>query len=267
MSFPHDGSNHKNAIENEKSTKRFLEDNAHLIFPELQKGKYVVEGKGGTTHKADNIIIPDDGNVINISDKEKRKGIKIGSFDYTNSSKAIKEMVDGKEPNVRSLKRVVNKSKKDRELTLAKRKKLVNEYRTLVANASYEALAQMTTKQIIGLLKNYLVKPNSDMQMFITDGITRKRYIFPFINHPVVSLIENNYIPSIQVKLGKSSGHVIFTKGDDVQNVGLRIRIHTNNGVSALLGLSKSNAYSQFVFKFQQDSVPNLIESVDPIEI
>ena len=266
MSFPSDGSNHYSAIKNEKSTKKFLEDNAHLIFAEVKKGKYIVEGKGGTTNKADNVIITDDGTVINISDKEKRSGLG-GSFDYTNTSAAIKEMVDAKEPNVRLLKRVVNKSKKDRELPKGQREKLVESYRSLVADASYRALAEMTTKQIRKLLKKYLVKPNSDMQMFITDGTTKKRYVFPFVNHPVVALLEDGYRPSIDVKLGKSSGRVLFTKGDDVQNVGLRMRIHTNNGVSALLGLSKSNKNAAFVFKFQQDAVKELIESVDRIEI
>ena len=87
------------------------------------------------------------------------------------------------------------------------------------------------------------------------------------MNHPVVALLEDGYRPSIDVKLGKSSGRVLFTKGDDVQNVGLRMRIHTNNGVSALLGLSKSNKNAAFVFKFQQDAVKELIESVDRIEI
>ena len=266
MSFPSDGRNHRNAIRNEQSTKAFLEQYAPQIFPGVKAGKYVVEGKGGTTNKADNVIITDDGRIINISDKEKRNGLG-GSFDYTNTSAAIKEMVDAKQPNVRKLIRVVNKSKRDRKLTLAQRKKLVPAYRKLVADASYAALAEMTTKQIKTLLTWYLIKPNRDMYMFITDGTTEKRYVFPFLNHPVVALLKDGYKPSIEVKPGKSSGRVLFTKGDDVQNIGLRMRIHTNNGVTAMLDAGGANGNSAFVFKFQQDAVANLIESVDRIEI
>jgi hypothetical protein len=266
MSFPNDGRNHKNAIKNEESTKSFLEIYGHEIFPDVNKGEYVVEGRGGTKYKADNVIITDDGITINISDKEKRKGLG-GSFDYTNTSAAIKEMINMGEDNSFLMKKVINESKKDRNLSLDKRKKLVDDYRDKVKKASYEAIKKMTSKQITSLLKTYLIKSNRDMYMFITDGVTNKRYIFPFINHPVNLLLKKGYVPSIQVKLGKSSGRVLFTKGDDVQNVGLRMRIHTNNGVSALLGLSKSNKNAAFVLKFQQDGIPKLIESVDRIEI
>ena len=45
------------------------------------------------------------------------------------------------------------------------------------------------------------------------------------------------------------------------------MRIHTNNGVTSMLNAGGANKNSAFVFKFQQDSVANLIQSVDRIEI
>ena len=266
MSFPSDGRNHKNALKNEKSTKIFLENYAYRIFSEVNKDKYVVKGKGGTKNKADNIIITDDGVTINISDKEKRKGLG-GSFDYTNTSAAIKEMIDMGEHNSFLMKKVIDGAKKDRNLSLDKRKNLVTTYRDKVNEASYEALKKMTSKQIIRLLEKYLIQCNRDMYMFITDGVTNKRYIFPFINHPVNSLLKKGYFPSIQIKFGKSSGRINFTKGNDVQDVGIRIRIHCNNGVTSLLNAGGVNTSSQFVLKFQQDDIPKLIASVDRIEI
>jgi hypothetical protein len=266
MSFPSDGRNHENAIENEKSTKIFLESNAHFIFPEVNKGKYVVERRGGTKYKEDNVVITDDGITIKISDKEKRKGLG-GSFDYTNTSAAIKEMFDKGEDNSFLMKKVINESKKDRNLPLNERKKLVADYRDKVKEASYEAIKKMTSKQITSLLETYMIKCNRDMYMFITDGVTNKRYIFPFINHPVNLLLKKGYVPSIPIKLGISSGRIIFTKDNDVQDVGIRMRIHTNNGVTALLNAGGKNKTSQFVLKFQQDGIPKLIESVDRIEI
>ena len=87
--FPSDGRNHKNAIKNEHNTKAFLEKNARKIFPQLKNKSYEVLSKGGTQYKADNIIKYNN-SQINISDKEKRHGLG-GSFDYTNTSAAIKD--------------------------------------------------------------------------------------------------------------------------------------------------------------------------------
>jgi hypothetical protein len=89
------------------------------------------------------------------------------------------------------------------------------------------------------------------------------------MNHPVVKLIENGYTASINVKIGKSSGRIIFSKGNEQIDVGLRIRVHTNNGVTALLGISSSNKSSQFVMKFQQDGIKKLLDTmgVSAIEI
>ena len=266
MSYPCDGRNHENGTKNEESTKTFLENNAHFIFPEVNKGKYVVEKRGTTKYKEDNVVITDEGITIKISDKQKKKGLS-GSFDYTNSSAAIKEMFDKGEDNSFLMKKVINESKKDRKLPLNKRKKLVDDYRDKVTEASYEAVKKMTSKQITSLLETYMIKCNRDMYMFITDAVANKRYIFPFINHPVNLLLKKGYVPSIPVKLGKASGRIIFTKGNDVQDVGLRLRVHTNNGVTSLLNAGGANKTSQFVLKFQQDGIPKLIESVDRIEI
>ena len=59
------------------------------------------------------------------------------------------------------------------------------------------------------------------MEEFITDGKENKRYTFPFMDHPVVKLIENGFIASIIVKVDGSSGSIIFSKGNERVNVGL----------------------------------------------
>ena len=56
---------------------------------------------------------------------------------------------------------------------------------------------------------------------------------------------------------GKSSRKILFN-GEDI---GLRIRVVTNNGISALLGLSKKNKTSIPVVKIQQDKVHSLVEN------
>ena len=57
----------------------------------------------------------------------------------------------------------------------------------------------------------------------------------------------------------KSSRKIVFKKGDDVINTGLRIRVTSNNGINAFLGLSRANKNSQIVVKLQQDAVGQLV--------
>lgn len=271
MPFPGDGRNHRNAIANEYDTKSFLEKNAYQIFKYLKKDRYFVtddfevEHKGGTKNKADNVIISADGKtVIAISDKQKKKGLG-GSFDFTNTSAAIKNMSKTKAASVMNA--VVAQSQKDRKLTEKEREKLITFYRKKVSEASHSFLSGLTSSQISDLIKNYLIKPNQDMNVLVTDNSKKKRYLFPFSNHPINLLMKKGYTPHIQMKDGASSGTVIFIKGNDKQDIGLRVRVHTNNGVTALLGLSKSNKNSQFVLKFQQDKIPNLLAKVKALTL
>jgi hypothetical protein len=45
--------------------------------------------------------------------------------------------------------------------------------------------------------------------------------------------------------------------------VGLRLRVTSNNGINAFLGLSKANKSSQVVVKLQQDDVKNLVQKTN----
>jgi len=260
--FPSDGRNHKNAIKNELNTKAFLSKDAHKIFKQLSPKSYEVLSKGGTKFKADNIIKSNDGTIINISDKEKRHGLG-GSYDYTNTSADIKDLGEG-DKHINTLNKEKNKVLKK---PLSERKKLVDTFRDKIKDVSYKTLKSIETNDLINLLKKYLINPNKTMQMFITDGVENKRYVFPFTNHPVNNLIKNKYIPVINVKEGKSSGKILFVKNDKEVDIGLRIRIHTNNGATAYLNAGGSNPSAMFVLKFQQDGIKKLLKEVNPIVI
>ena len=75
--------------------------------------------------------------------------------------------------------------------------------------------------------------------------------------------MENGYVPFIQ-KVNKisTSRKILFKKDNDVRDLGLRVRLVTNNGIGAMLGLSKSNKNSSLVLKIQQDKVHNLIGEI-----
>lgn len=260
--FPSDGRNHKNAIKNELNTKSFLEKNAHKIFEQLSEKSYEVLSKGGTKSKADNIIQSSDGAIIYISDKEKRHGLG-GSYDYTNTSAAIKDLGKaGKYINT------LNDEKNEvLKKSLSERKELVDTFRDKIKDVSYQTLKSIETKELINLLEKYLINPNKTMEMFITDGVKGKRYIFPFTNHPINNLMKNKYAPVINVKKGKSSGRILFVKNRQEVDIGLRVRIHTNNGATAYLKAGGSNPSAMFVLKFQQDGIKKLLKEVNPIVI
>ena len=265
MSFPSNGTNHYNAIKNELSTKEYLEKYADLIYPCLEKKKYRVESKGGTTYKADNIIYSENNIVINISDKQKKNGISNGSYDYTNTSKPINKLLNRDSVSVKQIQSVLGGVKETKKLPKEERNKLVPSYRILVSEASNSFLNGISPDELTDLIKQYLIEPNKEMEMFITDNKMDERYTFPFIKHPVVELIKDG----LMLKWAKCLEILFLLKNNQEKSIGLRIRCHTNNGVSALLGLSNSNSNSQFVLKFQQDDVDKLIDTmgVSPIAI
>ena len=264
MAFPNDGRNHHSALLNEDNTKTFLQKNAHKIFDGIEKDKYSVISKGGTQNKADNVIECNGGKIVYISDKEKKKGLG-GSFDYTNTSKPINTMLNNGSECTKEIQSLLDRAKEDKKLPIEERKKLVESYRPRVKKASYEFLNSLTSDEIKTLIKNYLIEPNIKMQELITDGKENKRYTFPFTKHPVINLINNNYTTSIKFKKDNgqnSSGHIIFSKDDKKIDIGLRMRVHTNNGVTALLDAGGANNNSIFVMKFQQDGIKNLLKTI-----
>ena len=83
-----------------------------------------------------------------------------------------------------------------------------------------------------------------------------------FRSHPAVDYIQKGYSIVLKGK-GKSSRMVYFVDADgNVYDCGLRIRVTSNNGINAFLGLSKANNNSQVVIKLQQDKVKQLLSSI-----
>ena len=140
-------------------------------------------------------------------------------------------------------------------------------YRAVVAKACNSFINSLSSDKLTDLINHYLIVSNKKMEMFITDGKLNERYTFAFTKHPIIKLIETGFIPSVDIKADKMSGKIIFIKNNQKEDIGLRIRVHTNNGVSALLGLSNSNKTSQFVLKFQQDGVDKLINTIGVMPI
>ena len=204
---------------------------------------------GGTKHKQDVSIFNGVNEIRKISVKHKSKGIKIGSYDYINSSavirkiSALKGYVDG-----------VNQAR------ISGRSK--EEVRESLNALSCGVLNRLTSTEIRSILLDYVCEKYTGFDLLISDGRANEDYLIHFANTPLNNAIIN-YIPSFKpaTKNGQTSRKIIFTDHcGSTYDYGLRFRLVLNNGVGALLGLSKSNSNSQPVIKIQQDKVSNLIE-------
>lgn len=241
--FKTDGSVHHGGIKNEDQTIKIL--NEIGIYGEL------VEKRGGTTQKADAAA---GDKKISIKRKE---GITNGSFDWFNTSKYNDVLGDtflSFISNVKELRTMPKDLIGDDEFILKVRDSF---------NALCElSLDTLTSDQIIDILRRGLIDTNAGFDVVVNDTKTDKLYVFGSEQHPAVEYINQGFSAILEGK-GKSSRKVLFSDGINVYDCGLRIRVTSNNGINAFLGLSKANSNSQVVIKLQQDKVKQLLISTN----
>lgn len=241
--FKTDGSVHHGGIKNEDQTIKIL--NEIGIYSET------VEKRGGTKLKEDAVA----GNKkISIKRKE---GITNGSFDWFNTSKYNDVLGDtflSFISNVKELRTMPKDLIRDDEFILKVRDSF---------NALCElSLDTLTSDQIIDILRRGLIDTNAGFDVVVNDTKTDKLYVFGAEQHPAVEYINQGFSAILEGK-GKSSRKVLFSDGINVYDCGLRIRVTSNNGINAFLGLSKANSNSQVVIKLQQDKVKQLLISTN----
>jgi hypothetical protein len=241
--FKTDGSVHHGGIKNEDQTIKIL--NEIRIYDEI------VEKRGGTTQKADAVA---GDKKISIKRKE---GITNGSFDWFNTSKYNDVLGDTFRPFLSNVK----------ELRTMPKDLLGNDEFILKVRDSFNALCELsldtlTSNQIIDILRRGLIDTNAEFDVVVNDTKTNKLYIFGAEQHPAVGYINQGFSALLKGK-GKSSRKVLFSDGINVYDCGLRIRVTSNNGINAFLGLSKANKNSQVVIKLQQDAVKKLLTSTN----
>ena len=241
--FKTDGSVHHGGIKNEDQTIKIL--NEIGIYREL------VEKRGGTTQKADAAA---GDKKISIKRKE---GITNGSFDWFNTSKyndVLGDTFNSFLSNVKELRTMPKDLIRDDEFILKVRDSF---------NALCElSLDTLTSDQIIDILRRGLIDANAEFDVVVNDTKTDKLYVFGAEQHPAVEYINQGFSVILEGK-GKSSRKVLFSDGINVYDCGLRIRVTSNNGINAFLGLSKANSNSQVVIKLQQDKVKQLLISTN----
>lgn len=247
MGFREDGSSHATGIKNEAQLRAHLKNGAaRQLYPHLSENLDVVK-RGGTTYKQD-LEIVDDSTTILISAK-KKDTIGKGSFDWVNSSAAVRDVA-----STRAFGEVVR--------SVAESKPSYGRAKLTVQSAAYDSICNLTSQELTELLDKHIKQKNEEMKIMISEATTGRNWEYSFSDSPLYHAIGTD-APEIVLGRGVDSAQVKFrdSKGNLV-DYGLRIRIVTNNGISALIGTSEANKRSDPVVKFQQDNIPGLIESL-----
>jgi len=238
MAFKNDGSVHYSGIANEDTTARILNELNHFDDEVITIG--------GTKHKEDAVA----GNIkLSIKDK---KRLSSGSFDWVNTSITNHIFGDYFDPFKKKIKELRSKDH-------AVLKTYVEPIRDEFASLCSYAFDYLSKKQVCDLVVKSI--SHGIDYVFVNDEENNILYQFDPEYHPAMNIAETcDSIRFVTIRNAKSSRKIIFTKDGVDYDYGLRLRITSNNGINAFLGLSKSNKNSQIVLKLQQDAVHKLVK-------
>tara|TARA_R100001591_G_scaffold113857_1_gene127496 strand:+ start:585 stop:1379 length:795 start_codon:yes stop_codon:yes gene_type:complete len=263
MAFRTDGSSHKSGVKREVKLANDFQNNkvlAEAIVNTKLSTDYVSQHIGGTTHKED-ITITSNGTTHKISLKKKEKGICVGSFDWINSSKVTSSEVFKEVRELYSECRVKYHGEKDK----------VEHVRKLINDQSNQTLENMTSEQVWSILEKNIINPykNSNIMLLIDDISSNKIYCIDSIKE---TELYDHYLKRTPITLANPSGKAKSSRVImfDEKNIGLRIRVVSNNGIGALLGIKKkssSNSNSKPTVKIQQDNVSGFIKKCKNIRV
>ena len=202
--------------------------------------------EGGTQTVSDIAVYADGVRVDEISSKLHRNG----TFDHINTSK-VTEYIP-----CTALVAAVNRLRADHHGDAS----AVPAARIALKDATNATWESMTSEGIRALLS--AVDARTPTWMVVKE----KNEISVFRHEEMVELSvfpkDPSVIYSLRAARAKESRQVWRTKDGVDTNTHLRLRLVTNNGVTALLGLSAANKNSILTLKIQQDSVATLLSSV-----
>ena len=264
MAFLCNGSNHRTGIKNEVyMTKRFNEDLTTKIFPEIIEN-FIAEQRGGTSYKEDGVILcKDTGLVLKRLSFKKKAKTRNGTFDWVNTTTYITEEKKKKCKLIQALSDVIDLAKITQQTSVIN-DIIVEQFRHKVHQATEETLNNFKSEDIRSMVKTLMIDSNEDIDVTVTTLDTGNIYYFPFSEHNIIKLIQDVDVQFALYKKSKKQfcdSRTIMASIVDPEtgmtkmiDTGVRIRLHLNNGVSAMLGVSNTNSTSVFCIKFQQDN-------------
>ena len=208
---------------------------------------------GGTKNKADAKA-----GEQGISIKHK-KGLNSGSFDWVNTSKTFPLIADDHFSDFNTWVRIIKNSKTTLQ---ANSIETVRDEFNRVCNLGLKLIRQSDLQTF---LYNSLF---NDLDIVINDTNEGVLYHTPNYGLRSIQLLERGFqaeiIPTDKIQ---TSRKVVLRMGVHTVDTGLRLRLTSNNGIKAMLGMSKSNKTSIPVLKLQQDNIQRLVNSSDPSKI
>lgn len=243
------GKSHEEGVKNEHFTAEII--NKLNVYTEE------VILRGGTRHKEDAVA-----GCEELGFKLK-KGTGNGSFDWGNLSKqahyfhAYFTEWKNKLAEWRSLPDSIRYDEEFHDM--------VGE---IFADYCSSALDQITSDEVIQVLKEGFVDPLYSHHIWVRDSVSEELHFFMFKNHPTVRYIENGFTARLVNASGiaKTSRKIVFNDGVNDYDCGLRFRLTSNNGISAFLGAPKKsggNKNGSVTIKLQQDKVKQLLISTN----
>jgi hypothetical protein len=233
MSYPSDARNHYKAIKSEKELSKYNSQIENIFGKKIDKYVHL----GGTRNKTDVKIIFFDGTEKNITLKSK-KNIKSGSFDWINTTSFCKERF------IKSfdifIKYKGSNNTKDKLL-------LENSIKNDLQNITKDELTEIF---INGVYKSFL---KHNLKILLID---EKTNIISEINPKIFVLLNNGFKLKLLGSKGKTSAKVVCENDNGEQiDLGLRVRVHLNNGWNKW----HKGDNSVLCLKFQQDSVHKML--------
>ena len=244
MGYKTDGSPHSGGIKNENVLKSALEQNPNMFGHEDAYGSLIeVVKRGGTKHKDDLTMMFRD----NISCGISAKRWSGATHDWCNDSKSVKELSNKYSDYNRIIQdglEIVPSRDKEKQ-------------RARVNEAGFRQLQFLNEKpkDLKSIIKNKFEEIRG--QEIILNDVKNKQWVYYKAKDlPIFDKIDDpNWVPSLNINPTEKNP---FPTSANIEGTNLRLRAVTNNGVGALLGLSKSNKSSVFVLKIQQDNVETL---------
>lgn len=250
MPYVIDGSPHHTGVRIEHVVADHFTLETAAVLSAAYPGRQLTFVHRGGTQTVDDVQVRCDGErLTGIS--AKHHGGKSGTFDYINTSKVLDYL-----PNAAL---VVDQIAELKQLHYED-ESAVPHVRAVLKEACSGLFDSLTSENIHTLLQ-VIDQRNSDWVTIVTPGE------FLTIHHH--ALVELSYYPrdsTTHYELrGRptASSRTIWRITDGVAtNTTLRVRLTLNNGVGALLGLSRANRSSCLTLKIQQDSVDKLLRSL-----
>jgi hypothetical protein len=249
MGFTTDGSSHRNGVKSEHDVVQMLNDSPPAAITSRHGTDITFKHLGGTRVVTDATVHDKHGTqVSSISLKRHEKG----TYDYINTS-LVSDYVDARS--------VVDKMKEIRK-DYWKDESRVEEVRRTI-DAGVTKILDTVTSEAISKLLNTVHKRSPEF-ILIREMKSNTLHMFP--HDSIDELSKFPLDPDTKYELrntrAKTSRQIWRITNGEAVNTNLRLRLALNNGVTALLGLSKSNTSCSITIKLQQDSVAALLKKL-----